>query len=277
MKNFVKLNTSFAIDKDSRIPYYYQLKQYIIKEIESGRWVPGQQVLPEIKVCEMFDISRTVIRQAYQELVNEGYLIKKKAKGTFIAEPKISENLVQSLRGFFEDMTSRGYKVKNDVLVQEKIKPSKKVAENLGLDMDEEVITIVRVRKINDEPIVYDRTYLPFKFCPELVNEDLSSKSLYSFLEGKYNLKIDTGKRFIEATLAKEEEARLLNIKKGSPLILIESINYLKNNVPIEYYVALHRADRIKLVTHLKRTQTFNEIGTIPPDSTISGILIKDK
>jgi len=271
-----QFKSEVKIDKDSQIPYYYQLKKLIIEEIESGHWKPGQQVIPEIKVCEMFDISRTVTRQAYQELVNEGYLVKKKAKGTFVAEPKISENLVQSLRGFFEDMTARGYNVKNDVLYQEKIKPTKKIAENLNLELDEDVVAIFRLRKINDEPIVLDRTYLPFKLCPELLNEDLTSKSLYSFIEGKYNLKIDRGRKFIEATIAKDEEAKLLNIKKGAPLLFIESVSYLKNNIPLEYYVALHRADRIKLVTDLKRTQSFNEIGNIPPDSTSSGILIKD-
>jgi len=271
-----RFKSEVKINKDSQIPYYYQLKKLFIEEIESGHWKPGQQVIPEIKVCEMFDISRTVARQAYQELVNEGYLIKKKAKGTFVAEPKISENLVQSLRGFFEDMTARGYNVKNEILRQEKIKPTKKIAENLNLKLDEDVITIYRLRKLNDEPIVLDRTYLPFKLCPELLNEDLTSKSLYSFIEGKYNLKIDRGRKFIEATIAKNDESKLLNIKKGSPLLYIESISYLTDGTPIEYYVALHRADRIKLVTDLKRTQAFNEIGNIPANSTSSGILIKD-
>ncbi|MCL4385464.1 MAG: GntR family transcriptional regulator [Actinobacteria bacterium] len=276
MKDNVELYSNFKIDKNSRIPYYFQLKQHIIEEIESGHWKPGQQVIPEIKICELFDISRTVTRQAYQELVNEGYLVKKKAKGTFVAEPKISENLVQSLRGFFEDMTARGYNVKNDVLYQEKIKPTKKIGENLNLKLDEDVIAIYRLRKLNDEPIVLDRTYLPFKLCPDLLKEDLTNKSLYSFIEGKYNLKIDRGRKFIEATIAKDEEAKLLNIKKGSPLLFIESVSYLTGNIPIEYYVALHRADRIKLVTDLKRTQAFNEIGNIPANSTTSGILIKD-
>ena len=117
MKKYVELTRKLNIDKKNGIPYYYQLKKYIIEEIESGVWKKGEQILPETKICELFDISRTVVRQTFQELVNEGYLIKKKAKGTFISEPKINENLVQSLMGFYEDMTARGFKVKNDIKV----------------------------------------------------------------------------------------------------------------------------------------------------------------
>ena len=276
MNDIVDLNNKFYINKTSKLPYYYQLKQYIIDAIESGKWKPGQQMFPEIKICELFDISRTVVRQTYQELVSEGYLIKKKAKGTFIAEPKIAENLVQTLMGFYEDMTARGFKVSNDILWQKKISSTHKVAEKLGLETGEEVTVIRRVRKINNEPIVLDRTYIPHKLCPGLVNEDLTNKSLYSYIEGKYNLKIDKGTRFIEATTAGDEEANLLNIKKGAPLLLIESISFLDNGTPLEYYIALHRGDKSRLVTELKRLKSYDEIGPLPADSIVSGFLIKE-
>lgn len=276
MQIAVELKKKFNINKASKLPYYYQLKQYIVEEIESGNWKTGQQILPEIKICEIFDISRTVVRQTYQELVNEGYLIKKKAKGTFIAEPKISENLVQSLMGFYEDMTARGFKVKNDIIWHKKIAATPRVAEKLGLETGEEVIVIRRVRRLNDEPIVLDRTYIPYKLCPDLLNEDLTHKSLYSYIEGKYNLKIDRGRRFIEATVASEEESKLLDVKKGSPLLYIESVSFLDNGVPLEYYIALHRGDRSRLVTELKRLKSFDEIGILPADSIVSGFLIKE-
>jgi GntR family transcriptional regulator len=276
MKKYVELTRKLNIDKKNGIPYYYQLKKYIIEEIESGAWKTGEQILPETKICELFDISRTVVKQTFQELVNEGYLIKKKAKGTFVSEPKINENLVQSLMGFYEDMTARGFKVKNDILWQKKIPATEKIAKQLNLEVGEDVIVIRRLRKLNDEPIVLDKTHMPYKFCPGLLNEDLSNKSLYGYIEGEYNLKIDRGRRYIEAVIASAEEAKLLKVKKGAPLLYIESISYLKDGTPLEYYNALHRGDRIRLVTELKRLKSFDEIGNIPPDSTYSGILVKE-
>ncbi|MGZ5486638.1 MAG: GntR family transcriptional regulator [Nitrososphaeraceae archaeon] len=276
MKKYVEFTRKLNIDKKYGIPYYFQLKKYIVEEIESSRWKPGEQILSEIKICELLDISRTVVRQTFQELVNEGYLVKKKAKGTFISEPKINENLVQSLMGFYEDMTARGYKVKNDILFQKKIPADEKIAKHLDIETDEDVIVIRRLRKLNNEPIVLDKTHVPYKLCPGLLNEDLSGQSLYSYIEGKYNLKINKGIRYIESVVANEEEAKLLNVKKGAPLLYIESIGYLDDGTTLEYYNALHRGDRIRLVTELKRLKSFDKIGNIPPDSTCSGILVKE-
>lgn len=276
MKKYVEFTRKLNIDKKYGIPYYFQLKKYIVEEIESSRWKPGEQILSEIKICELLDISRTVVRQTFQELVNEGYLVKKKAKGTFISEPKINENLVQSLMGFYEDMTARGYKVKNDILFQKKIPADEKIAKHLDIETDEDVIVIRRLRRLNNEPIVLDKTHVPYKLCPGLLNEDLSGQSLYSYIEGKYNLKINKGIRYIESVVANEEEAKLLNVKKGAPLLYIESIGYLDDGTPLEYYNALHRGDRIRFVTELKRLKSFDKIGNIPPDSKCSGILVKE-
>ena len=109
-----------------------------------------------------------------------------------------------------------------------------------------------------------------------MLNEDLTNKSLYSYIEGKNNLKIDRGTRFIEAAVASEEESKLLEVKKGSPLLYIESVSFLDNGVPLEYYIALHRGERSRLVTDLKRMKSFDEIGILPADSIVSGFLIEE-
>lgn len=275
MKKYVKLVHKLRIDRRNGVPYYYQLKKFIIDEIESGVWKSGENMIPETRICDLFDISRTVVRQTIQELVNEGYLVKEKAKGTYISEPKINENLVQSLMGFYEDMTARGFKVTNDILMQKKLPATDKIAKQLNIEVGEPVIVIRRLRKINGEPIVLDKTHMPYKICPGLLKENLLNKSLYEYIEHEYGLKIDRGRRYIEAAKASEEEAKLLKVKKGLPLLYIESIGYLKDGTPIEYYNALHRGDRIRLVTELKRLKSFNEIGSIPPDSIYSGILVK--
>lgn len=275
MSKIARIKDKLVINKEIGIPYYYQLKQFIINEIESNRWKSGQQILPEMKICEILGISRTVVRQAIQELVNEGYIIKKKAKGTFVAEPKINENLVQRLMGFYEDMTARGFKVKNDILKQEVIEAPKKIANFLNLRKNEKVTVISRLRRLNNEPVVLDTTYIPYKMCPDLLDEDMTNKSLYEFLEGKHKFEIDRGRRFIEAVIADGREAKLLNIKKGSPLVLIESISYLKDGRAIEYYHAVHRGDRSRFVVELRRTKSFVGKDELFSRTFSSGIQIK--
>lgn len=277
MKNYAKISNRLTLDKNNEVPYYAQLKKIIIKEIESGKWKVGQQILPETLVCEKFDISRTVVRQAFQELASEGYLIKKKARGTYIAEAKINENLVQSLVGFYEDMVSKGYSVKNKIFIQKVITANANISKYLKIGPDEKVIILKRLRSLNNEPLILVTTFIPYNMCPKILTEDFSKKSLYIFLREEYNLEIHRGIKFIEATVTDEEKANLFGIKKGMPLLYLESISYLDDDTPLEYYEAFHRGDRFRLVTELQR---FREVAdkVNPISKRIdSGIILKDK
>ncbi|MBN2323037.1 MAG: GntR family transcriptional regulator [Spirochaetes bacterium] len=241
------------IDKSSPVPYYHQLKVFLMNEIESGRLLPMQKIPSETELCERFDISRTVVRQAIKDLQNEGYLTTEKGKGTFVSRPKIVGGLVQSLTGFHEDMVRRGFTVSTEILKQEVQGASQKVSEALGIEGGSPVIVISRVRRLNGEPSVYVTTYIPQKICPELEEEDLQNQSLYALLEGKYGLEIHRGHRYIGVSLANEYEAGLLNIEVGSPLIELDSTSYLKDGRPLEYFHALHRGDRTRFEVELVR------------------------
>jgi GntR family transcriptional regulator len=252
MTQIVRLRDDFFIEKQSPVPYYYQLKLYIRHEIESGNWVADQKLPSEAEFCERFTISRTVIRQAIKELQSEGYLSTKKGKGTFIARPKIIEGFVQSLTGFYDEMVGRGYKVATHILKQELSPAPRAVADALDIEPDSPVITLSRLRLLDDEPSVYVTTYIPRELCPELLEADLENKSLYEFLEQRgCGLMIHEGRRYISVSLASEYEASLLHVEKGAPLIELDSVTYLEDGRPLEYFHALHRGDRTKFEVHL--------------------------
>jgi len=81
----------------------------------------------------------------------------------------------------------------------------------------------------------------------------LSNISLYEYLETEYNIKIYRGIRYIEAVLANEEEAKLLNIEECDPLIMLDSVSFTETGLAIEYYHALHRGDRSRFEVELVR------------------------
>ncbi|HEY42428.1 MAG TPA: GntR family transcriptional regulator [Anaerolineae bacterium] len=247
------------VDRNSRVPYYAQIIESIQERIENGQWQAGYQLPGESELCRMFNVSRTVIRQALGELVYEGLITRVKGKGTFIAEPKIGESLVQKLTGFYHDMAERGYEQATKVLEQDVIPASPKVASYLRLREGEEVLRLTRKRSVMGEPIVLVTTYLPYKLCQGLENEDFTNQSLYEALERKFNLTIVYGKRTVEAVPANEYEAEILETEKGAPLILLDSISYIGDGTPIEYYHALHRGDRTRFEVELVR---YEERGT---------------
>lgn len=241
------------IKKDSPIPYYFQLEEILREAIEGGKWVPDQQIPSEPELCEILDVSRTVVRQALNELVNEGLLYRRRGKGTFVARSKIAESLVQNLTGFYEDMVAKGLMPITQVLEQKLIPASKKVAAMLNLQEGDQVIKIDRLRSIGNEPILMVTTFIPYRICPALLEEDLTKQSLYAILEDRYQLEITRGRRTLEAISASEEEAKLLGIEEGDPLILLKSVSYLEDGGPVEYFEAKHRGDRSRFEVELIR------------------------
>lgn len=243
------------INFDSYIPYYIQLIDILKEKVQSGAWAPGDQIPGEQDLCELYKVSRTVVRQALRELELEGVITRRKGKGTFIALPKISEGLVQKLTGFYQDMVERGLKPVTRVLHQSVGPASEKVAGFLNINPADQVIDILRLRFINDEPIQMVTTYIPFEICPALATVDLTNRSLYEFLEKECGIFIAKGRRYLEAVLANDIEAELLGIARGSPLLMLDSISFSESDRPIEYYHALHRGDRSRFEVELVRTR----------------------
>lgn len=242
-----------SIDRNSYIPFYIQVIDAISEYIEVNQLPPGHQLPGESELCRTFDVSRTVIRHALQELEYKGLIYREKGRGTFVAKPKIHEGLFQELTGFFQDMEVKGHQPRSDVLKQEKIPASKKIADYLDLTEGDPVVQIDRLRYVNHEPILFVTTYLPYDLCPELLDVDLTDQSLYAYLENEHGLIIARGRRFLEAVIANQIEAELLQIDVGSPLLLLNSVSYLPDGRPIEFFHAVHRGDRSRFETELVR------------------------
>lgn len=248
----VKIDTK--IDRGTYIPYYVQVHDALKEYIEHGNAQSGDQLPSEPELCRLFDVSRTVIRQALRDLEREGLIVRRKGRGTFVAEPKIGGSLFQELTGFYQDMSRKGHTPSSIVLKQTIIPANVKVATFLQVPPETAVVRIDRVRYADGEPIVLVTTYLPHALCPHLVETDLTQRSLYALLEESYGLVISRGRRVLEAVLATEYEAGLLDIHEGAPLILLESISYLADGTPLEYFKALHRGDRSKFEVELIRS-----------------------
>lgn len=245
---------SGSIDRSSPIPYYHQLKELIRDEITSDRWPPGFRIPSEPQLCELLDISRTVVRQALGELVNERLLVRRKGLGTFVGEKKISGHLFQSLTGFYDDMLAQGLTPKTEVLSQNVVAASQTVAEILQVAPKSPLLCLERLRSVNGEPIVLVTTYLPYDLCGELEHNDFNNRSLYRALDEVCGLQLSHGHRMIEALRASASDAKHLGIKKGDPLLYLRSVTYLDSGQPIEYYEAKHRGDRSLMEVDLVRT-----------------------
>ncbi|MCQ2009068.1 GntR family transcriptional regulator [Sporolactobacillus sp. STSJ-5] len=240
------------IDRKSPVPMYYQIEQYIEQLIENRNLKSGDQIPSEREFTDQFHVSRMTVRQAVMNLVHSGVLIRIKGKGTFVSDQNKIEKSLLGLNGFSEDMISRGMKPGSIMLSFTRVCASVKVADHLALDEHDDVFEIKRTRLADDEPMAIETSYIPVKMVPNLTEEQVSP-SLYQYIERQCGLPFDHAIQSIEASVVTAEEAKVLDIPKGSPILLIERCSYLKNGCPIELTKSLFRADRYKFMATLPR------------------------
>lgn len=244
------------IDYSSSLPYYAQLKALLWQKIRGNEWKAHDRLPSEAELCQRYGVSRTVVRQALTEMVQEGILYRRKGKGTFVAGPKITEGLFQQLIGLHEEMASQGVRLLTRILEQVLVPAEARIASSLNLSVGDSVIKLVRLRLVENTPIVLSTTFIPYHCCPSLLEYDLSDRSLYTTVEEEFGLQISHGVRSIEVAEASTKEANLLQIKPGQPLVLVESRTFLRDGRIFDFSIAKHRADRCRFEVQLVRTKT---------------------
>ena len=198
-------------------------------------------------------MSRQTVRQAIKELVSEGYLNRKKGKGTFITEHRIKQDFLLVLDSFNDEMRRKGFIPATKVLEFTLIKSDTEVSKILGLKEGSELVKLRRLRSANNEPFVLVLTYLPGYLLDNILTKDFNKESLYKVLERDYGLTVDSASLTLESKIAGEYQAKYLGIKKGAATQLIKRTTFLKDKTPIEYTLAEYRGDRNKFTINLKK------------------------
>lgn len=232
-----------ALDKDSPIPLYYQLQQIVEERIDGGEWPPGMQVPSERELCEQFQVSRITVRQALLALANQGRLTRQQGVGTFVASPRIKQRL-NRLTGFTEELEARGQHPGARVLQLELLPAPPTVARGLDLPPGEEVILVKRLRLADEEPLAIEIAHLPAHLCPGLEHQDLGAHSLYELLGREFDIVPARAEQQIEALACPATEARLLGVRKGSPMLHMYRVTYGRDGQAIEHTESFYRGDR---------------------------------
>lgn len=240
------------INKQSPIPMYYQIMRQIREKIDEGEYHSDYALPPERELAEYFHVSRMTVRQAILELVNEGILLRRKGIGTFVAPPKLEQEL-SGLTSFTEDMAKRGMKAESRVLSFTDAVPDSIVREALLLNENDRVYKCERLRLADREPMALEISMLSVQVCPGLCREDLENKSLYSLLNERWGLQLGRATQSLEPVLAAPHEARILRVSSGSPLLFMHRITYDQDEHPFEYAKSYYRGDRYKFITELRR------------------------
>ncbi|HEX6523790.1 MAG TPA: GntR family transcriptional regulator [Streptosporangiaceae bacterium] len=233
-----------------RLPKYYQVKRQLLDltaAMEAGSPVP-----PERELARHYGTSRTTVRQALAELVVEGRLLRMQGKGTFVAKPKVAQAL--ELASYTEGMRAHGLHPQTKILDIGYVTADDQLAALLAVRPGGRTLRVHRLRLADGEPMSIDTSHLPARRFPGLRKELERHRSLYETLRTAYGIQLAEAEETIETVLADPEEARLLGVDPGLPLLLLSRHAFDINGEPVEWAQSWYRGDRYKFVTKLRRS-----------------------
>jgi GntR family transcriptional regulator len=236
-----------VINTRPQFPRYYQIEQAILDQIQQKLIKPGMQLPSEAELAQQYQVSRITAKRALDDLVKQGWAYRQQGRGTFAAQTRIRD--ISGFGSFSEDIKARGLVPGANVLQFTEIKPEPDVRERLRLDEGERVILLKRLRLANDEPVAVETAFLPGRFFPGLVNENLTNKSLYSILTEKYQIVPTWADAEIEAREATKEEASLLKLGGKKSVLVARRVTFAANYDVIETVDSVYRGDRFTLYT----------------------------
>ena len=238
------------LDRSSAVPLYFQIYQQLLEQIRSGILQPGQPIPSEPELASSLRVSRMTARQAVKALCDAGATYSQRGLGTFVSGRKQMKTSTELL-SFTQETTASGGRPASRVLAFEETRAEGEVQQALHLGPKGKVFRLKRVRIADSTPMSIEESFLPAKLCPRLTENLDPRTSLYQVLADRYGIRMAAADEVVEAALAHAEEARLLQIKKGSPVFELTRISYAESNQPVEFVRSTYRGDRWKLVSRL--------------------------
>jgi GntR family transcriptional regulator len=236
----------------SALPMYTQIRETIRRRVLDGTYAPHSQMPSESQMIASFGASRITVRQALSDLQKEGLIFKVAGKGSFVAKPKVFQNLSR-LQGFGEAMAPAGYETFSQVLSARQTRADDTVAQRLRCRPGDRVFEIQRLRYLNREPISVDVSYFALALGQRLIKEDLPARDIFVILENDYGLHLTHADVQIEAISANETLARQLRTPEASPLLRIERLTYADTQ-PIDFEYLYYRGDAFQYRLRIDRT-----------------------
>jgi len=232
------------IDKKSRIPVYVQVMDLIIAKIEDGVLREEMKLPSERELCNLYDVSRTTIRQAMSELERDGYINTYKGRGSFVAEKRFNQDM-SALLGLTESMKQLGKTISTAVVESAQIRCDERLARKMQCAVGTDVFRFTRVRYADKEPVMVVTTHMPCERFPDFDATRLKTESLYDTLSNIYKVIFTAARETLRIVRVRGDAIDHLQVEQNTPCMRIDRYTYDKDAL-IEYGVGIARGDKFE-------------------------------
>ncbi|KAF0848636.1 GntR family transcriptional regulator [Nocardia caishijiensis] len=235
--------------RDSAVPKHEQLRAILLQKC-TRELQPGDLLTSERNLMQDYGVSRITVREAVGQLVNEGYLVRVRGKGTFVAHRPVQSRL--HLASFTEEMRALGHQPSTLVLVAEKAPAPEPTARALRLPQGADAYHVRRLRLADDDAVSVDDAWFNPELVPDLIAHDLTG-SLYRLAADRYNRPIERAEQTVDAQAADAGIAALLGVRKGAPVLHFDRVSF-SADVPVEHTHSWYRSDRYRVQMEVGRS-----------------------
>ena len=252
LTNFRKLGYSrseaMSVQKVTKQSTARQQVMDLIERLGVGTAIPSERQL-----SADLGVSRLTLRAAVDDLVRQGYLVRRRGSGTYVQQPKITQEL--TMTSFSEEMRRRGMVPGSRTLSMTVELAGARLGRLLRVSPSEKILVIKRLRLADGETMAIETLHVRESLVPGLTPTDLEEHSFYELLANRYEITTVGGVQTIEPTVTNEEESSTLGVPLHSPAFLFERTTRAENDEIVEFVRSIYRGDRYRLVTELNRRE----------------------
>lgn len=227
-------------------PLYRQIKGLIIGGLQAGEWKAGESIPSELELAARFGVSQGTVRKAIDELAAESVLVRRQGKGTFVSTHAEQQVQYRFLRLMPDDgsQASEG-PAERAILECRRVRATAEIARCLALRSGDALMQVRRVLAFGGTPTILEDLWLPGNPFKGLSSERLAAwrGPTYAMFELEFGVRMVRAEEKIRAVAADSQQAALLKIDEGSPLLSVERVAYTYNDVPMELRRGLYRTD----------------------------------
>ena len=221
-------------------PLYQQIKGLITASLQAGEWQPGQAIPSEMELAARYRVSQGTVRKAIDELATDNLLVRRQGKGTFVATHAEATTQYRFLRLTPDAGAPAG--LQRRLLDCRRMRAPAEVARLLQLKGGEAAVQIRRLLLTGAEadqparPVVLDDLWLPGALFKGLSAERLEAwrGPMYRLFEAEFSVRMIRAEEKLRAVAAGAEEAAVLALAEGTPLLQVERLSFTYGDRPVE-------------------------------------------